>query len=168
VTLDGNLAYAGSFSEGASDTFVQSGGHLLLSGAATFAGGTVDGSNILHESGGSATVGDASGDDALLYDSSVSAGRTITETGADPLILYKAHSFAGAIRGFGTGDTIDATGFLLSGTTFSFAENSGGTGGTLTLHDGSLIANILMTGHYTNSSFTLAPDSGTGTLVKFV
>jgi hypothetical protein len=42
------------------------------------------------------------------------------------------------------------------------------TGGTLTLQDGSLTANILMTGVYTKSDFTLAPDSGTGTLVKFV
>jgi hypothetical protein len=32
---------------------------------------------------------------------------------------------AGAARsGFGTGDTIDATNFLFSGTTFTFAENS--------------------------------------------
>ena len=45
-----------------------------------------------------------------------------------------------------------------------------GTGGTLTLTDtsSSLTANILMTGDYSNKSFTLAPDSGTGTLVKFV
>ena len=56
----------------------------------------------------------------------------------------------------------------MSGTTFNFVENSKGTGGTLTLHDGSLTANILMHGHYTNSDFTLAPDHGTGTLVKFV
>jgi hypothetical protein len=56
----------------------------------------------------------------------------------------------------------------LSGTTFNFVENSGATGGTLTLQDGSLTAHILMTGHYKNSDFTLAPDSGTGTLVKFV
>ena len=92
VTLDKNLSYAGSFSESAGDTFVLSGGHLLLSGAATFAGGTVDGSYVLHtagttavsgltiggtvewentgtvnESGGSATVGDASGDTASLF-----------------------------------------------------------------------------------------------------
>ena len=85
MTLDENLSYAGSFSEGAGDTFVLSGGHLLLSGAAAFAGGTVDGSNFLYtegttavsgltiggtvewentntvnESGGSATIGDAS------------------------------------------------------------------------------------------------------------
>ena len=51
VMLDENLNYAGSFSEGAGDTFVLSGGHLVLSGAATFAGGTVDGSNILYTEG---------------------------------------------------------------------------------------------------------------------
>ena len=91
VTLDESLSYAGSFSEGAGDTFVLSGGNLLLSGAATFAGGTVDGSNFLYtegtttvsgltiggtvewentntvnESGGSATIGDANGDEAFL------------------------------------------------------------------------------------------------------
>ena len=44
VTLDENLSYAGAFSEGAGVTFVLSGGHLLLNGADTFAGGTVDGS----------------------------------------------------------------------------------------------------------------------------
>jgi hypothetical protein len=33
---------------------------------------------------------------------------------------------------------------------------------------GSLTADILMTGHYSNSDFTLAPDHGTGTPVKFV
>jgi len=104
---------------------------------------------------------------SLQFDSRVSAGQTIAETGADALTLKHAQSFAGTISGFGTGDTIDAANFLLSGTTFNFVENSGGTGGTLTLHDGSLTANILMTGHYSNSSFTLAPFP-TGTLVKFV
>ena len=93
VTLGENLTYAGSFSEGAGDTLVLSGGDLLLSGAAaTFAGGTVDGSNILFtegtttvtgltiggtvewentkavtQSGGSVTIGDASGDKAVLF-----------------------------------------------------------------------------------------------------
>ena len=71
----------------------------------------------------------------LLFNSSVSAGQTINESGADSLILEQAQKFAGTISGFGTGDTIDAANFLLSGTHFHFAENSGGTGGTLTLHD---------------------------------
>jgi hypothetical protein len=104
----------------------------------------------------------------LRFDSSVSAGQTIKETGVDALVLEQAQNFAATISGFGTGDTIDAANFLLSATTFNFAENSGGTGGTLTLHDGSLTANILMTGVYTKSDFNLVADSGTGTLVKFV
>jgi hypothetical protein len=106
----------------------------------------------------------------LQFDSAVSSGQTITETGADALMLKQAQSFAATISGFGTGDTIDAANFLAPpATTFNFVENSGGTGGTLTLTDKglSLTANILMNGHYTNSDFTLAPDRGTGTLVKF-
>jgi hypothetical protein len=91
LTLDENLDYAGSFSEGAGATFVLSGGHLLLSGAATFAGGTVGGSHFLYtvgtttvsgltiggtvewvntrsvtQNGGTVTIGDASGDQAIL------------------------------------------------------------------------------------------------------
>jgi hypothetical protein len=93
----------------------------------------------------------------LQFDSSVSAGQAIDDTLVDGLTLKQAQSFRGTISGFGTGDTIDAANFLLSGTTFNFVENSGGTSGTLTLHDGSLTDNILMTGVYSNSSFTLAP-----------
>jgi hypothetical protein len=104
----------------------------------------------------------------LLFDSSVSTGQTITETGADELTLKQAQSFAATVSRFGTGDTIDATNFLKTATTYHFVENLMGTGGTLTLHDGSLTANVLMTGDYSKSSFSLAPDSGTGTLVKFV
>ena len=107
----------------------------------------------------------------LQFNSSVSAGQTITEGYlrgfGNALVLEQAQSFAATISGFGTGDTIDATNFLLSGTSYNFVENIAGTGGTLTLTDGGLTANILMTGDYSNKSFTLAPDSGTGTLVKF-
>jgi hypothetical protein len=95
VTLDENLSYAGAFSEGAGVTFVLSAGHLLLNGADTFAGGTVDGSNVLDtkgtttlsgltiggtvewenegtvtQSGGSATIGDAGGDTAFFDNTS--------------------------------------------------------------------------------------------------
>jgi hypothetical protein len=106
----------------------------------------------------------------LRFDSSVSAGQTVNERFTDALTLKQAQKFLSTISGFGTGDTIDAANFLLSGTTFDFAENSRGTGGTLTLHDttSSLTANIHLTGVYAKSDFTLAPDSGTGTLVKFV
>ena len=134
MTLDENLSYAGSFSEGAGDTFVLSGGHLLLSGAATFAGGTVDGSNILYtegttavsgltiggtvewentgtvnESGGNVTVGDASGDEAILYNTAKA--------------IY---------------DILDNSGIGLGASTASYIKNAGlfeKTGGTGDEHD---------------------------------
>ena len=107
----------------------------------------------------------------LQFDSSVSTGQTINESGVvDGLTLEQAQKFAATISGFGTGETIDAANFLLSGTTFNFTPNSRDTGGTLSLHDSTsgLTANIHLTGRYSNADFTLAPDHGTGTLVKFV
>jgi hypothetical protein len=108
LTLDENLTYAGSFSEGAGDTFVLSGGYLLLSGAATFSGGTVDGSNILSttgtttvsgltiggtvewqnsgalsERGGSATIGDAHGDTAILDNTAKATYDILDDSGID-------------------------------------------------------------------------------------
>ena len=95
VTLGENLTYAGSFSEAAGDTFVLSGGNLLLNGADTVSGGTVAGSNLLEtegtttvsgltiggtvdwentktvtQSGGTVTIGDSSGDKAFLDNTS--------------------------------------------------------------------------------------------------
>jgi hypothetical protein len=137
-------------------------GSILISGETEELAGAVGGTGSFSISGVN-----------LQFDSSVSPGQTIAESGngvtADALVLEQAQSFAATISGFGADDTIDAANFLFSGITPpSFVENSKGTGGTLTLHDGSLTADILMTGHYSTSNFTLAPDSGTGTLVKFV
>jgi hypothetical protein len=150
--------------------------HLEVSGATTNNGAiniSTDTEELAGAVGGagSFSLGSFNGSSAnLRFDSSVSAGQTINETGNSALILEQAQSFAATISGFGIDDTIDAANFLLSGTKFNFVENSGGTGGTLTLHDttSKLTANILMTGHYTNSNFSLVADSGTGTLVKFV
>src|SRR5208283_575109 len=91
VTLGENLTYSGAFSEDANDPFVLSGGNLVLSGADTFSGGTVSGSRLLEtegtttvsgltiggtaewentkavtQSGGTVTIGDATGDKAFL------------------------------------------------------------------------------------------------------
>jgi Protein of unknown function (DUF3383) len=133
LTLDESLNYAGSFSEAEGDTFVLSGGHLLLSGAATFAGGTVDGSkflyaegtttvsgltiggtvewentNVVNERGGSATIGGASGDEAILYNT--------------PKATYNIADNSGIARGSSTASHIDNAGLF---------EKAGGTGTSL-------------------------------------
>jgi hypothetical protein len=191
LSIDGGLTNTGTLNIGtrylsASDSvtassFVNSGkvhliGHkgnfaaLDVSGATTNNGSISIASDTEELAGAVGGTGSFSVSTAnLQFDSSVSAGQTISEIGPDALTLKQAQSFAATISGFGTGDTIDAANFLAPpATTYNFVENSGGAGGTLTLTDGSLTANILMTGVYSNSDFTLAPDSGTGTLVKFV
>jgi hypothetical protein len=191
VSIGGALTNTGTLSIGqselsssdsvAANSFVNSGGDVSLTGnganlaALDVSGATTNNGAISIASDTEELAGPVGGTGRfilstsnLLFDLSVSSGQTIDETGADELTLKHAQKFAGTISGFGTGDTIDAANFLLSGTTFHFVENSRGTGGTLTLRDGSLTANILMTGDYSKSNFTLAPDSGTGALVKFV
>jgi hypothetical protein len=140
--------------------------------ADTEGGGGVEFAGAVGGTGSFSLSGDAYYAGDLQFDSSVSSGQTIVDArpGSDQLTLKEAQEFAATIKGFGTKDTIDATNFVETATTYDFVENSAMTGGTLTLTDTSLslTANILMTGHYSNSDFTLAPDSGTGTLVKFV
>ena len=177
----GNNNYLSSSDSVTANSFVNSGTvHLVGKGtnlaALDVSGATTNNGSISVASDTEELAGAVSGAGSiklsnahLQFDSSVSAGQTITETGADALVLEQAQFIAATIRGFGTDDTIDATNFHAPpATTFNFVENIAGTGGTLSLHDGSLTANILMTGQYSKSDFTLAPDSGTGTLVKFV
>ncbi len=119
-------------------------GTTTNNGSISIASDTEDARRSRQRRGGSFSLSNAN----LQFDSSVSAGQTITETGADELTLKQAQSFAATISGFGTGDTIDATNFLETATSYNFVENLAGTGGTLTLTDTSpsLTANILMTG----------------------
>jgi hypothetical protein len=151
VTLDEALTYSGSFSEGAGDMFALSSGSLLLNGADTFSGGTVDGSKLLetkgtttisgltiggtvewentktvNQSGGTVTIGDAGGDKAFLDN---------TSTGT-----YDIGDNSGIARGSSAASYIDNAGLI---------EKSGGTGtsaiapyltniGTIEVTDGAL------------------------------
>jgi fibronectin-binding autotransporter adhesin len=130
VTLGENLTYTGSFSEAAGDVFALSGGYLLLSGAASFVGGTVNGSNMLetegattvssvtiggtvewenkntvNQSDGTVTIGDASGDKATLDNRAKATYDILDDSGID--------------RGSSSASTITNSGKL---------EKTGGTG----------------------------------------
>jgi hypothetical protein len=134
VTLAENLNYAGSFtfSEGADDTLVLSGGHLLLNGAATFAGGTVDGSNTLYTAGTTTVAGLTIGGTVALENT-----KTINQSGgnvtlgdnipADAAILFNTS--------LATYDILDDSGIGLGASTASYIHNTGlleKTGGTAT------------------------------------
>jgi hypothetical protein len=88
------------------------------------------------------------GGSTLTFDSSVSSGQTVQFGGAETLALASAisNSFSGTLDLFGAGDAIDAQAFAYASTSYNFLENTGGTGGTLTLTDGSLVDNIFLAG----------------------
>jgi hypothetical protein len=91
-------------------------------------------------------------------------------TGA--LVLNDSKDFTGVITGFaGDGtlsnsDSIDLKDIAFSSlTTETFTEHSDGTGGTLTLSDGTGSANINFSGNYLLQNFSFSNDGNGGTLI---
>jgi hypothetical protein len=99
----------------------------------------------------------------------------------ETLVLNHAVGFTGTIAGFFTdgtnSDTLDLQDISISTVSWTFKENSGGTGGALSITDGTYKANIALIGQYlaangtassggANSTlFGTANDGGGGTLV---
>jgi hypothetical protein len=130
VTLGEALTYSGSFSEGADDTFVLSGGNLVLTGADTFAGGAVDGAKLLvtegttavsgltiggtaewentstaTESDGTVTIGDSSGDEAFLDNTAAATYDIVDNSG-----IARGSSTASYIKNVGLFEKTGGTG----------------------------------------------------------
>jgi probable HAF family extracellular repeat protein len=82
------------------------------------------------------------------------------------LQLGQSQSFAGTVAGFGGQDQIDL-GDIAAGAnaTLGYAANSGNTGGTLTVSDGTNTANLALLGQYTAASFAVASDGHGGTMI---
>jgi len=130
VTLGENLTYSGAFSEDANDPFVLSGGNLVLSGAATFTGATVDGSNFLYTEGTTTVSGLTIGGTVEWENTNAvnQSGGNVTlgdNIPADEAILYNTPK--------ATYDILDNSGIGLGASTLSYISNTGlfeKTGGT--------------------------------------
>ena len=81
--------------------------------------------------------------------------------------IQRRREFSGTVAGFGQGaDAIDIRGINSASAQVGFAENTAGTGGVLTVGDGSHSANIALLGNYMASSFAAASDGHGGTLIS--
>ena len=126
--------------------------------------GTLSGTGVIKiDSGATLELGSASTATVTFANGSATTGN---------LVLDNAQDFSGQIVGFaGDGtlansDSIDLRDIDFSHlTTETYTENSAGTGGTLTLSDGTDTANINFAGNYVLANFTLSTDSSGGTLV---
>ena len=94
------------------------------------------------------------------------AGEAIFAGTAGTLQLDSTTGFTGTVAGMTGQDTLDLRdiGFGAT-TTLGFAENSSGTGGTLSVSDGRHTANIALLGHYMASTFVASSDGHGGTAV---
>jgi hypothetical protein len=89
----------------------------------------------------------------------------VSDTGT--LKLEDSSSFAGTVGGLRGRDAIDFADIDFgTSSTLGYAANSDHSGGTLSVGDGTHIANIALLGSYMASSFVAASDGHGGTLIS--
>ena len=130
---------------------------------------------LLWANGGSITIdGDVSGtgsaliNGAALFEMGGAFGQNV-KLDADANATLKidhAADFSGTVAGFDANDALDLADLAFdSNTTLGYAANSSNTGGTLTVSDGTSMANIALLGQYAAASFVMSADGFGGTLI---
>ena len=84
------------------------------------------------------------------------------------LKLGDAFHFNGTITGFDGADVIDLEDFDFGAASISYQGNVSGTGGTLSISDGTHIAELSLIGNYSADNFSLVPDQLKGTSITYV
>ncbi|WP_336950533.1 Ig-like domain-containing protein, partial [Sphingobium aromaticivastans] len=93
----------------------------------------------------------------------------VVDAGATGLILFDdSISFSGTIAGLDSDDRIDLSDLAFdAGTMLSYAANEAGTGGVLTVTNGTDVAHLTLIGSYHAEDFGLWSDGHSGTLIGF-
>jgi hypothetical protein len=149
-------------------------GGLIVTGAVANSGTlSADGGNLTVEGavGGSGGAGaEISGGATLEFGaaSSANVGFAAGAGAAGMLKLDQASGFSGTVAGLGAGDAIDLADIIFGGSdTLAYAANAAGTGGMLTVGDGTHTANLALIGQYAAAEFATAPNPGGGTVVTY-
>jgi len=104
----------------------------------------------------------------LEFGAASSANVGFAAGAAGMLKLDQSSGFSGTVAGFGAGDAIDLADIMFGGSdTLAYAANAGGTGGVLSVSDGTHAANLALIGQYAAAEFATAPDPGGGTVVTY-
>jgi hypothetical protein len=145
-------------------------GGLMVAGAVVNSGTlSADGGNLtvavpVGGSGGAEISGGAT----LEFGAASSANVGFAAGAAGMLKLDQSSGFSGTVAGFGAGDAIDLADIVFGGSdTLAYAANAGGTGGVLSVSDGTHAANLALIGQYAAAEFATAPDPGGGTVVTY-
>ncbi len=137
---------------------------VLNSGQIWANGGNVKADGAVTGPGSAVISGAATLEFAGLVAEDVQFAQAATGT----LRLDSSANFTGTVSNFGAGNQLDLAdiGFA-AGASMSYAENQQGTGGTLTVSDGSHTANITLLGQYAADGFQASDDHHAGTLIAY-
>ena len=137
----------------------------------------VDNSGLIWAHGGNVTInGAVTGDGTALLDgiatlefaAAASTDVTLDAAAAGTVKLDDSIEFSGSIAGFDGDDKLDLLDIAFGAdSSFSYVANAEGTGGTLTVTDGTHTANIALLGQYGVEGFEIGGDDGVGTLIKY-
>ena len=106
------------------------------------------------------------GDDEIFEINTPDSGNVAFTGTTGKVVLDQPSTFTGSVTGFGAQNAIDLINIGLdANTTLGFSENKGGTGGTLTVMNGTRTAAVALLGNYIASSFATASDGHGGTLI---
>jgi hypothetical protein len=158
--------------------------HITNSGTleSTGSGGLVihsplDNSGVLWANGGDITVhGDVSGSGhaqisgtaTLDFGGITQEDVNFDSDAAGTLKLDHSQSFQGTVSGLDANDVLDLGDVAFgSGTALNFAANEAGTGGTLSVTDGTHTAQIALSGQYAAGSFQASLDHDLGTAITY-
>jgi hypothetical protein len=131
-------------------------GSLVANGGDLHLMGVVTGSGLASIFGSSIIEFGAASSEAVAFDAAASG----------TLKLDSSAAFTGVISGFGESDHIDLAD-IAGGATASYLANAAGSGGVLTVSDGTHTANLALSGQYDPAGFHLASDTLGGVLVGY-
>ncbi|HEV2335207.1 MAG TPA: hypothetical protein VGS13_06910 [Stellaceae bacterium] len=167
----GTLSGLGTQYLGFSVVTVDAGARWVLSGSNTIdAGVTLDDRGSVTVEGATTGGGNAeiSGDGTLEFAAGSDAAVTFDAGASGMLKLDRSAGFAGTIAGFGAGDLLDLGDIAFStNDTLGFTENAAGTGGTLTLGDGTHTASLALLGQYAAAGFAIGADAEGAMLITY-
>ncbi len=149
---------------------VQSGGLIVVENGAGVSGLHVDSGGVAYVGSGGIAAGAIISGGTLEIASGGSTGGgavTFSTSAGGTLQLDASMSFGGLVAGFGKPEALDLRDIsYISGTTSeTFAEAGSNLSGTLTVSDGTHVANITLLGQYVAGQFNLVSDGAGGTLV---
>jgi hypothetical protein len=109
-----------------------------------------------------------SGSATLEFGAASSATTTFAANASGTLKLDDVLDFTGTIAGFNAHDQLDLGSVQFGDSlALNYSSNTAGTGGTLTVSDGTHTANIALSGQYDAGGFHVGSDGTTGTLITY-